>query len=330
MILADKLIELRKQHGWSQEELAEKIGISRQSVSKWESGTSIPDLDKVLKLSQIFGVTTDYLIKDEIEELTPEQSEEMEDDLKNAKTITLDIANEFLNVTPPAAAGIGKGIAFCIFGPAIFMYTMALAEGGMLSEKIGGAVGTGILLVLIAIGVAVVITSAMKISKYEYIEKEPIRLDYGVSGIVQKRRDEFEGTFRKCIAYGVGLCIASCIPLIVVGGILESDVGTVLCIGILLTCVAIAVYMFVWAGVIRGSFDKLLQEGDYTVENKKLEEKTKFFPGIYWCGITAIYLAISFISNSWERSWIVWPVAAVAFVAIHAFLKHIARKVTIK
>ena len=68
MILAEKIISLRKKNGWSQEQLAEQLNISRQSVSKWESGTSIPDLDKILKMSAIFGVSTDYLLKDELEE----------------------------------------------------------------------------------------------------------------------------------------------------------------------------------------------------------------------------------------------------------------------
>ena len=69
MILADKIINLRKKNAWSQEELAEKLGVSRQSISKYEGAQSIPDMDKILKLSKIFGVTTDYLIKDEIEDL---------------------------------------------------------------------------------------------------------------------------------------------------------------------------------------------------------------------------------------------------------------------
>ena len=56
MILADKMIALRKRAGWSQEELAEKMGVSRQSVSKWEGAQSMPDLDKILALSRIFGV----------------------------------------------------------------------------------------------------------------------------------------------------------------------------------------------------------------------------------------------------------------------------------
>ena len=61
MILADKIILLRKKMGWSQEQLAEQLDISRQSVSKWESGASNPDLDKIVKLSKLLGVSTDYL-----------------------------------------------------------------------------------------------------------------------------------------------------------------------------------------------------------------------------------------------------------------------------
>lgn len=65
MNLADKIIQLRKKKGWSQEELAEMINVTRQSVSKWESRASMPDLDKIVRLSEIFGVTVDYLLKDE-------------------------------------------------------------------------------------------------------------------------------------------------------------------------------------------------------------------------------------------------------------------------
>lgn len=67
MILAEKIAQLRRQKGWSQEELANHLQVSRQAVSKWEGGASIPDLDKILKLSALFEVSTDYLLKDELE-----------------------------------------------------------------------------------------------------------------------------------------------------------------------------------------------------------------------------------------------------------------------
>ena len=68
MILAEKIALLRRRSGLSQEELAEQMQVSRQSVSKWESGTSIPDLEKILRLSALFGVSTDFLLKDELNE----------------------------------------------------------------------------------------------------------------------------------------------------------------------------------------------------------------------------------------------------------------------
>ena len=64
MMIAEKIMKLRKAQGWSQEELAARLGVSRQSVSKWESMASMPDLDKILKMSELFGVSTDYLLKD--------------------------------------------------------------------------------------------------------------------------------------------------------------------------------------------------------------------------------------------------------------------------
>ena len=72
MILADKIIDLRKKNGWSQEELAEKLQVTRQSISKWEGAQSTPDLNKILAMSQLFGVTTDYLLGLSSCDLSPE------------------------------------------------------------------------------------------------------------------------------------------------------------------------------------------------------------------------------------------------------------------
>ena len=92
MIIADKIIRLRKKNGWSQEDLAEKMDVSRQAVSKWESAQTVPDLEKILKLGTLFGVTTDYLLKDEIE------NEDYTDGVSDPGTrkITLVEANEYL------------------------------------------------------------------------------------------------------------------------------------------------------------------------------------------------------------------------------------------
>ena len=81
MKLADKLFELRKEKGWSQEKLAEQINVSRQSISKWESGQALPELEKVVELSKIFQVTTDYLLLEDSNkpEIKPVLSEDEKD-----------------------------------------------------------------------------------------------------------------------------------------------------------------------------------------------------------------------------------------------------------
>ena len=67
MDIAEKIIKLRKESGWSQEDLAEKLYVSRQAISRWENGTALPDAQNVLQISKLFGVTTDYLLNDDYE-----------------------------------------------------------------------------------------------------------------------------------------------------------------------------------------------------------------------------------------------------------------------
>ena len=71
MTFGEKLQALRKARGWSQEELASQIHVSRQALSKWESGGAVPDTENIIALSRLFGVTTDYLLLDEIQDAGP-------------------------------------------------------------------------------------------------------------------------------------------------------------------------------------------------------------------------------------------------------------------
>ena len=94
MILADKIIDLRKKNGWSQEELAEKLNVSRQAVSKWESAQSVPDMNRVLQMSDLFGVSTDYLLKDDLTE-DPQHGESLPEDAgEPVRRVTMEEAQE--------------------------------------------------------------------------------------------------------------------------------------------------------------------------------------------------------------------------------------------
>ena len=104
MILADKIMNERKKRGWSQEELANQLSVSRQSVSKWEGAQSVPDLQKIIMMAEIFGVSTDYLLKDEIEEQVTLQKETValkEESVSEppAKSVSLEDASDFINLS---------------------------------------------------------------------------------------------------------------------------------------------------------------------------------------------------------------------------------------
>ena len=91
------------------------------------------------------------------------------------------------------------------------------------------------------------------------------------------------------------------------------------CVSLLLAMVAVAVYLFVRVGMVQGSFQRLLEEGDYTREGKRAA-RSPIVP-IYWCLVTAAYLAWSFITMAWDRTWIVWPVAGVLFAAVVGIIR---------
>ena len=316
MILADKIMSLRKKCGWSQEEWADQLGISRQSVSKWESGMSIPDLEKIVKMSALFGVSTDYLLKDEIEETLP--SETYDTDSAEARPVSLEEANAYMDLVKETAPKFAVAIPTLVLCPIPMLLLGAFAEmhPEKYSEDVFGGIGLAILLIIVLIAVVPIILSSMRLSKYEYLEKEEISLLYGVKGIVEKRKEEYEETYRQGIVIGVVLCIAGVIPLVLAGVLGANDFVAAIFVCVLLCLIALAVHFFVGRGLVRESFTKLLQEGDYTADMKRGGKVVEKIAGVYWCLVTAGYLAWSFLGNAWGISWVVWPVAGVLFGAI--------------
>lgn len=72
MTFGEKILSLRKSHNWSQEELADRVGVTRQAVSRWESGSAKPDADKIIALCDLFEISADYLLRDR-ETIAPEE-----------------------------------------------------------------------------------------------------------------------------------------------------------------------------------------------------------------------------------------------------------------
>ena len=331
MILAEKIILLRKSNGWSQEELAEQLDISRQSVSKWELGASIPDLDKVLKMSKVFDVSTDYLLKDEIEEF-PNIEISVGDSVDTYEgmevhSVSMEEANEFMELTRKTSSKIAAAVAVLILSPVVLLFLGGLSEltNSPLTEDMAGGIGMIVLLLMVVAALVVLIPTGMQLARFEYLEKEIISLQYGVQGVVEKKKKEFEPIYRKSVVLGVVLCIIGVIPMMGAIALTAPDRGFVGCVDLLLICVACGVYTFIRYGSIQESYNKLLQKGDYTREKKELGRKTGIFAKIYWCTVTAIYLGVSLTKNNWGDSWIIWPVAGVLFAALQGVIQLITR-----
>lgn len=324
MILADKIIALRRKQGWSQEELAEQMGVSRQSVSKWESGASVPDLDKVLKLSSIFGVSTDYLLKDAME--SPEPIEDVYIPPEALPVLGAEEAHGYLDLVKKLSGRFAWAVSLCILSPVALILLGGIYEQyGCLSENTAGGMGVAVLLVLVAAAVAVFITGGMKLSPFEYLEKERFTLSYGVQGIVEKKKNDFAPLYRRSLVLGVCLCILAVVPLMLTIAFGRGELALTVGVGLLLVLVSAGVHLFVRFGLVQESFSKVLQSGDYSPENKAISKKLGAFPGAYWCTATAVYLAISFFTGHWNRSWIVWPVAGVLFAAVNAVVRSLAK-----
>ena len=317
MILADKIIQLRKKAGWSQEELAEQLGVSRQSVSKWEGAQSIPDLNKIIAMSQLFGVSVDYLVKDEIEIEDPILPAE-DAPASPVRRITMAEANEFLALRRAASKKISLGVLLCILSPVVLILLGGLSVYGPISENLAAGLGLGILLVTVAAAVAIFITTGSRSSAYEFLETEPIETEYGVDGMVKELKKQYADTYTRKNVVGVVLCILSAVPLLSIAVSIQNELSAVLSVCFLLILASVGVYQFVSAGIIQESFNKLLQEGDYALDAKRVN---KNIGSIYWPVVTAVYLGYSFITNYWTTSWVIWPVAGILWAGIAAAAK---------
>lgn len=327
MILADKIIENRKRNGWSQEELAGKLGVSRQSVSKWESAQAMPDLKKILQLSEVFGVTTDYLMKDEIEAIPSDAAVTVDNGLEETvRQVSMEEANAFLAYNEKSSRRISAGVMMCIASPVLLVLLEGLAEAELipLSETAASLTGTVVLLFIIAGAVGIFVRDGLQGSKYEYLEKLDIDTEYGVSGMVKERRDAGAEQRSRLLILGIMLCIISAVPLMIMNLVRYSnntDALPVIGVAAMLATCAVGVRLIVLTSIRQGGFDRLLEEGDYTRLNKKAGK----YDGIYWAVATAIYLGWSFLTGRWELTWIVWPIAGVLYVAYKEIMKAIVR-----
>jgi transcriptional regulator with XRE-family HTH domain len=324
MILADKIIRLRKQFGWSQEELAEKMNISRQSVSKWESTNSIPDLNRIIMLAEIFDVSTDFLLKDDIE--TFDSITESKE--SNIIQISLEQAKQYVEDKVQISSLVTKGVMLCICSVVPLFFFLAMAETNRLNLTSDIATAIGIVSILIMVSIA--ISFFIKTNQYDndlaVIEDEPFELAYGVHSVFKEKLKQFRPTYNRRLSIGIFMFIISFVPLMSVS-ILSGGTDIVLMMLIvLLLIIATGIYILSSASAKFEAFNNILKDTSIETEKSKRVKRAEKLAAFYWPLLTAIFLGWSLWTMDWGITWIIWPVGAVFFAALVGLMELLDKK----
>ena len=220
------------------------------------------------------------------------------------RKITTDIVESFIQARKKVGIMLSTGVAFfilCVCGP-------------ILSDAFGinEVIGVFCMFLFIAIGVLLCIFSNFQMEDLSFLKTDPCSLDEEAKQFVKQKKRENLKVFQIMIAIGVLLCTLSIFPPMFLK--YNSDVGAAL----LFVFVAIGVFVIIYAYVIQNSYKKLLLLDENYI-SQETEPKNKRFQkinSVYWQSVTCIYLIVSFITHRWDISWLLWPIAAVAFTLL--------------
>lgn len=213
-MLADKIIFLRKQQNLSQEELAFKLDVSRQSVSKWETGQSVPDIEKLILLSEIFDASIDYLIKD--------NEKEVSSPIKDKTTMikmTMSKVKNYLSYRVRASWWLAISTSLLILSPILFLIlkTISMNFNTSFSSMYANLIGVINLFIILVFSVSVYVYFGLKSSQYKFLEcKETINLENGVIEFVKDKQNKFKNIYIPCNIIAAAIILLSPLPLIIV------------------------------------------------------------------------------------------------------------------
>jgi len=298
MILADKIISLRKKEGMTQEDLASQVGVSRQSVSKWESTMAMPDLDKIMKLSKIFGVSTDFLLNDDLGMEQIIVDEKVED---TSKLVDLDLLNQYYGAYEKIARLISLATILVIISPIAYMTL----------DNINESLGVIIFLALIALAVGLFINSGFGASKFEFIEKEPYNFSYGVEGVIKKNLDQYQPILKRNIILAIAIFILS--PAVYVIAI-NAGVTNNIPVYLFLILTAIGASLMGYSMIKYSSYRDILKYRDPKIQKK--EGKIGKISGVLWITAIGVFFIYSFWTGNWQASWIIFVIASFLQVII--------------
>lgn len=336
MSLSEKIVYLRRREGWSQEELAERLSVSRQSVSKWESGLSLPELEKIPEISRLFGVTTDYLLKEEIGVgACGTQKEESalrdggqtgagEETVAGAPQtgvpgkeataageacgagehalyrVDRETAENYLALRRRMAPRMALGVLFCVLSPVLLLLLGAMSEEPFfgMSENLAVGLGLSFLLLLVCAGVLLFVSVNNACSPFSYLEKGDFEAEEAALRLTREKAGQFRVRYGRLNLIGTALSVLSVCPFFLSFLFGERDLIQVAAVCLLFLFAGAGCFCFVFAGTVKRSFDRLLKEEDYAPETRKKDRLTGTVSTVYWLLVTAIYLFFTFAPGS--------------------------------
>ena len=228
----------------SQEELAARLHVSRQAVSKWENDQGYPETEKMLMIGNIFSVTIEFLLKDEGGDQPQEQGfyasrECVQGYLQQEKRITLRIA---------------VGTLLCILsGLPILIFPQLEDVMSVFS------------MLIIALGIAVFVSLSFDKDEYKILKQEPLYFDHDYLQELKGEHDGLQKKFKRLIIGGLLLIFLSCIIAIISEDVLHMEEGLLDAVYLLL--ISTAVFLFIYAGCSMDTYELLVDNETYRDQN---------------------------------------------------------------
>lgn len=282
MSLSENLQNLRKIKNMSQEELAEKLNVSRQAVSKWESGNGYPETEKIISICEIFDCSMDELVKGKITA-----------DIKSEK-------NEYGEVMDKEAKYTSAGIFAILLGVSFMLTLLGLAPNPEMEDKFA-LIGVVLILIGVVFAVPLFIISGQKLENFKK-KNEKIANIYS-----EEESEKQKDKYTKFIAGGVGIVLLG-VTIMMLLICLNVFGDSVLPVAILMYFVTVGVSILVYADKKKAKYDIERYNKENSEEYKKTDDLVGKICGVIMLLATIVFLIWGFAFNSWNINWIVFPI----------------------
>ena len=291
MSFSENLQYIRSREHVTQEQLAEQLNVSRQSVSKWESGASFPEMDTLLRLCELYHVNLDTLLRGSVEE----------GDVSDTAGY-----DRFMN---RFSWKIALSVAAIIAGVSLMLMLQLCGVHEMLASA----------LFLLVVTVSVVVLVASGIQHEHFCRRHPVISDF-YTGEEQER---FHQTFIWCIAGGVGAVLFGVVLMLLFFSFFpeQEPYETIVC-SLFLLIIAGAVVSFIYAGLQNEKYQiwKYNRDNSPTPEAKKRLDLIGTICGCIMLLATAVYVGLGFTNGSWGTAWWVFPVGGILCAVVNVAL----------